>query len=439
MQVDRASYRKTMLVAGVAAIGTLGSFELARMWLQGLAPALALNALAAAGWVAAAAFLLLAVASALVMYRDLRNERGQLDLFELLNAGRADAHFLGEVSARKRRIPLRWLRRLLGAPQFIVGDEARVRPLSEIMATLDASGCIDGLPFMPEMVRFCGQKATVFRCVDKVYDYGGRKDLRRISDVVLLAGLRCDGGMHDGCQAGCYALWHTSWLREAGSLVGAGEGPVAAVGGQAGAALSMDRLRELARRNVGPGESIRYVCQYTEIVSASKAMKSNDLRQDIRPLIAGNVTLAAFAVAVFTRFFNRAQGLRGGVGYPPGRSSMQKTSPKIDRGLKAGDWVEVESPDAIGKTLDSTGRNRGLWFDRDMLKHCGRRYRVHGVVERIIDDTDGQMRPMKLPCLVLDGVSTSGEFLRFCAQHDFPFWREAWLTKVEKPTADDRS
>ena len=32
------------------------------------------------------------------------------------------------------------------------------------------------------------------------------------------------------------------------------------------------------------------------------------------------------------------------------------------------------------------------------------------------------------PCLVLAEAEASGEFLRFCAQHEYPFWREVWLS-----------
>jgi hypothetical protein len=107
------------------------------------------------------------------------------------------------------------IRRWLGAPAPGVGDVVRIRSLEEISATLDANGCLDGLPFMPEMAKYCGTTGTVFRYVDKIYDYGGRKDLRRMKDAVLVAGLRCDGSAHDGCQARCYLLWKTAWLATA--------------------------------------------------------------------------------------------------------------------------------------------------------------------------------------------------------------------------------
>jgi hypothetical protein len=35
---------------------------------------------------------------------------------------------------------------------------------------------------------------------------------------------------------------------------------------------------------------------------------------------------------------------------------------------------------------------------------------------------------MKAPCIVLDGADASGEFLRLLAQHEYPFWREVWLS-----------
>jgi hypothetical protein len=85
----------------------------------------------------------------------------------------------------------------------------------------------------------------------------------------------------------------------------------------------------------------------------------------------------------------------------------------------------------IGQTLDAKGKNRGLWFDGDMTKHCGHEYHVLKRVERIIDDANGQMRTMKTPCIVLSGISYSSEGLRFCSQEDPTFWREAWLSRSD--------
>jgi hypothetical protein len=32
---------------------------------------------------------------------------------------------------------------------------------------------------------------------------------------------------------------------------------------------------------------------------------------------------------------------------------------------------------------------------------------------------------------LLEGVDGSGEFMRFCAQHDYLFWREVWLARID--------
>jgi hypothetical protein len=47
------------------------------------------------------------------------------------------------------------------------GDIVEVKAPEEIVQTLDASGALDHLPFMPEMAEFCGQQFRVFRLVVK--------------------------------------------------------------------------------------------------------------------------------------------------------------------------------------------------------------------------------------------------------------------------------
>jgi hypothetical protein len=71
-----------------------------------------------------------------------------------------------------------------------------------------------------------------------------------------------------------------------------------------------------------------------------------------------------------------------------------------------------------------------------MIKRCGHSYRVLKRVERIIDDATGQMLEMKAPCIVLDEADASGEFLRLCPQHEYPFWREVWLSPETRPVAN---
>ena len=43
------------------------------------------------------------------------------------------------------------------------GDLVEVKTPDEILQTLDAAGALDHLPFMPEMLEFCGQRFRVSR------------------------------------------------------------------------------------------------------------------------------------------------------------------------------------------------------------------------------------------------------------------------------------
>jgi hypothetical protein len=347
-----------------------------------------------------------------VLYRNGRMTRGLPDLFLRLNASREPKVVSSgalDWGIRVRRL----IRRALAGTYPLVGDMMQVRSLQEIQATLDQSGCLEGLPFMQEMEQFCNQRFHVHRCVDKVWDYGRSYRLRRIQDVVLLAAVRCDGSAHGGCQASCSVLWKTAWLRPVDDHV------------------EPDRVKPrpagMPVGTSGRTAQSRYTCQFTQLSAASRPMSRWDLRQDLKPLLAGNLTVAAFCVAMLTRVFNKVERLRGGTGYPPMSHGNLKRTPLLTYGLGPGDSVRVIGTERIAATLDTANRNRGLWFDLEMLKHCGQRYRVSNRVERIIDNATGGMVEMKTPCLVLDGVDSSDESLRFWAQHEPLYWREAWL------------
>ena len=104
--------------------------------------------------------------------------------------------------------------------------------------------------------------------------------------------------------------------------------------------------------------------------------------------------------------------------------------------LQPGDLVQVRSPTEIAATLDEDGFNRKLSFDREMLPYCGRTFRIKDRVRRIIDDTTGRMINIPKDCLILDGAVCSGERSAgrwFCPRQIYPYWREAWLRRVEKP------
>ena len=99
-----------------------------------------------------------------------------------------------------------------------VGERVEVRSAEEILASLDERGSLDSLPFMPEMLAFCGKRFRVFKRADKVNDIVERSGLRRMEDAVLLDEVRCDGAAHGGCQALCQILWKEAWLKRAPRL-----------------------------------------------------------------------------------------------------------------------------------------------------------------------------------------------------------------------------
>jgi hypothetical protein len=98
--------------------------------------------------------------------------------------------------------------------------------------------------------------------------------------------------------------------------------------------------------------------------------------------------------------------------------------------LQPGELVEVRSKEEIMATLDKDQKNRGLWFDSEMLPYCGGIYRVLRRVHRIIDEKTGKLINMKNPCIVLEGVVCKSDFHRLCPRAIYPYWRENWLKRA---------
>jgi hypothetical protein len=147
-------------------------------------------------------------------------------------------------------------------------------------------------------------------------------------------------------------------------------------------------------------------------------------------LTQGNVRLGPFVTGVCIAIFNWAQTLRGGVTFPFIRGSAGTTTPHEDLGLEPGEQVRVKAKAAIEATLSAGSRNRGLWFDGEMLRFCGGTYRVASRVERLIDERSGKLMTLRSPCVILEGVTASGEYLAFCPQNEAILWREIWLERI---------
>jgi hypothetical protein len=301
------------------------------------------------------------------------------------------------------------------------------------LATLDERGAVNGLPFNPEMVTLCGRRFTVERRAERICDTIAYSGTRRLEDTVLLEDLRCDGSGHDGCQTECRLFWKEVWLRKVHPDM-----PRAAVYAESDVSALMVRVSQSARWTVqieGKDEP-RYRCQATEHARCSEHVKLWDPRSYAREYTTGNVPLKRFLRVMGRATVQEPMRKLGLVPeiHVPGTARKGDSFEKLD--LEPGELVRVKSKEEIAKTLRE-GRNKGLWFDREMLPFCGQVFRVRRRVSRFINEPDGKMVNLK-NAVTLEGVVCSGELsLRrwFCSRAIYSFWRECWLERLEPKVA----
>lgn len=101
-----------------------------------------------------------------------------------------------------------------------------------------------------------------------------------------------------------------------------------------------------------------------------------------------------------------------------------------DLNLQPGELVEVKTLKAIFATLDEKQKLKGLLFFREMWKFTGKRFRVYKRLDKIIMETTGELKKVKMPTVLLEGVICDGSYHGGCDRSCFCFWREAWLKKV---------
>ena len=213
------------------------------------------------------------------------------------------------------------------------GDIVELRPAAEILATLDESGALDNMPFMPEMLQYAGRRFTVSRRVEKICDTIAATGSRRVHDTVYLEDLRCDGSGHGGCQAGCRIYWKEAWLRRV-------DGRAAENRPENGSVAELERRAQASTRTMreidGEPEEV-WRCQATDALKATEQLKTSDLRQYWRELRSGNFALPHFLFALIRGFFFEvADRLRimkalplSGPGPTPSRQSRSTSSPGI--------------------------------------------------------------------------------------------------------------
>jgi hypothetical protein len=337
------------------------------------------------------------------------------------------------------------------------GTLVEVRSRDEILETLDADGTYEKMPFMPEMLRHCGKRYRVAAVAHKTCDSAYKTGGRRLENAVHLDELRCDGSAHGGCQATCLLFWKTPWLK----VVDERTSEARALGGAvAGAGVSEEALAAATvQRGTTSPEPI-YVCQATQLYHATTLLPWWDFRQFWRDLRYGNATLRRAARVLTLASLRWARTL--GVGYriavatyrkahlklngfpaPEGEGliPLGQPTPSCDLGLQPGERVRVRSHEEIRKTISTGNKNRGMWYDHEMVKFSGHEYRVSHRVDKIIDEVSGKMLLMKQPCVVLDKVWCTAEYTGsrlLCRRAVTTYWRENWLERVDEQQPETR-
>ncbi|GAB3048403.1 hypothetical protein GCM10027053_03200 [Intrasporangium mesophilum] len=354
--------------------------------------------------------------------------------------------------------------------EFHRGDRVRLKSVDEIVGTLDADGTLDRLPFMREMLQFAGRDLTVAARADKTCDtIDMTGPNRRMTGTVHIVGARCDGSAHGGCQAYCNLFFKEAWLEPAPPAEETGrpeldgpeldgpeldgpelDGPELD-GPDAGLADRPISAPSVVQRDTLPMEGVdefavtgadTYRCQATELIRASSPLtgRSHYLRDVLTRNVPISTILRAIPYAVVNRYQRASMKLPAALRLFDGHRLPRVRGGVVDRqwppteplDLQPGDLVEVRSREEIEATLDSNQKNRGLWFDEEMLAYCGHQGRVRHRVERLIDEKTGRMLRITRDLVVIEGMSgCAGLYHSLCPRSVIAMWREAWLRKID--------
>lgn len=328
-----------------------------------------------------------------------------------------------------------------------VGDTVEVKSCKEILATLDPRGTLESLPFMAEMLKYCGQVYKVYKRADKTGQYitSPRYSSRRMFRTVHLEGLRCDGEFHAGCDALCLLYWKEAWLKKvdikACDLHSNKEKVVienfgSATSDKIGCTQDTLFFSTKIQTNVLNPVKEKYFCQVTEVINASSELKRYDMRQYYRDLRYGNISFKDFFKWTPLEILNyTSQRILKKRIYPniKNKFALQGKTPAGTLDLKVGDNVKIKSLGDILRTLDFNERNRGLRFTKELVPYCGKTSKVIKIVKNIVNEVNGEMIHFSNKCIILENVICTGEVSDkrlFCPKSCYPYWREVWLEKI---------
>src|SRR5262249_46351246 len=156
------------------------------------------------------------------------------------------------------------------------------------------------------------------------------------------------------------------WLRPAAPQKDAPQG---LAGSDAGSGTMYDWLVGTAQREPFPDGGPRYRCQATEHLQATSALPWWEPTQYLRDLLSRNVTPRVFAGAVMHALAAKLQNaFRLGTPYYSIHGTAKGPTSPAKLNLAPGDLTMVRSKSEIMATLDASGKERGLWFDVEMLR-----------------------------------------------------------------------
>lgn len=327
-----------------------------------------------------------------------------------------------------------------------VGDWVVVKSAEEIRATLDANARYEELPFMPQMLQYCGKKLRVRKRAHKLCDTVNGTGGRELNDAVFLDELRCMGEAYGGCEMRCTLIWKEIWLRRADASSPEIASPPSP---------DLEALVAFGTRHPSSATSAEpiYVCQATQLPIATRHLPWWKPRQYLEDYRSGNATLGQIATRVGFLFYSKLAQSGLGFGTPlrwlytqlvrplgeeypvrPGHHQIGGPTPTVNLGLKVGDTVRVKRSDDLLATLDEQLSNRGMSFHAEMMPFCGKTFKVAQRVEKLINEKTGKLHQLKNSCLVLDGADCHGRFAQplNCPRACPPYWREIWLERVEE-------
>jgi hypothetical protein len=331
---------------------------------------------------------------------------------------------------------------LAGPVGYRNGEVVEVKSKEEILATLDEDGELDSLLFMPEMLRYCGQRIPIYRRAVRACDTASKTGMHRMDGAVHLQDARCDGSAHGGCQAACLLYWREEWLRPLSATTAESTADDSQSHESHGIGEAELDATTVVRDDHGHSVDVRYRCQATELMRATSGhIRWWDVGAYVRDVRSGNAKLLPMlrniVIMLFNffqkanrRFFPNVGLIHGAETYPFIAGRLRKT-PREELDLRPGERVRVKSREAILATLDVNSRNRGLSFDREMLKYCGQEARVLQRVDHIINEQTGHMIKLPNDCIMLEGVVCAGDYNAYCPRSIYPYWREIWLERVE--------